>query len=105
MKIIQLRKHEPPINNQQQIANGATGGVVDGTTGNANQLIIGGGGVPVGIGVGPAVAALNAGGSGATAANKKLQTPTPYRYCMPTHALYTAPVPTARKILLYYFYI
>lgn len=31
---------------------------------------------------------------------KAANTPTPFRYCMPTHALYTAPVPTARTIFL-----
>lgn len=25
----------------------------------------------------------------------------PYQYCMPTHALYTTPVPTARTVLVF----
>lgn len=41
----------------------------------------------------------NAKNSAASNANavKKDPTPPPYRYCMPTHAVYTEPKPTARK--------
>lgn len=32
-------------------------------------------------------------------AKKDPTPPAPYRYCMPTHAVYTPPKPTARKLL------
>lgn len=37
--------------------------------------------------------------SNANAAKKDPTPPAPYRYCMPTHAVYTPPKPTARKTL------
>lgn len=48
----------------------------------------------------PTAAANNVAGASNT---KKNPSPTPYRYCMPTHALYTAPAPTARTIFFFFF--
>lgn len=45
---------------------------------------------------GPPNAKSNA-ASNANAAKKDPTPPAPYRYCMPTHAVYTPPKPTARK--------
>ena len=63
------------------------------------------GGVAGGVGAGPSQAMTVAGGGTqlnanlANAANSAKKDPNtvPYRYCMPTHAVYTPPVPTARN--------
>lgn len=43
--------------------------------------------------------AKNNAASNANSAKKDPTPPAPYRYCMPTHAVYTPPKPTARKPL------
>lgn len=63
------------------------------------------GGVASGVGAGPSQAMTVAGGGSqlnanlANAANSAKKDPNivPYRYCMPTHSVYTPPVPTARN--------
>jgi hypothetical protein len=53
--------------------------------------------------VGPPNAKNNA-ASNANAAKKDPPPPAPYRYCMPTHAVYQPPKPTARKTFDSFFF-
>ena len=49
--------------------------------------------------------AKNNAASNANSAKKDPTPPAPYRYCMPTHAVYTPPKPTARKPLTVFFHL
>ncbi|CAD7094035.1 unnamed protein product [Hermetia illucens] len=75
----ELRKQDPETTNQ------STAGNTDATANSSVGCEVDGN---------DQTAASNS-GPGVTANKKQGSSPTPYRYCMPTHAVYTAPVPTA----------